>query len=77
MPAPARDGLDTGSLIAQNVTRTMSRPKKSPAQKRAALAVYLPPKLLRKLQRVAERERRSASAQALLYLEKALAKSAE
>jgi hypothetical protein len=52
----------------------MSRPRKSPAPKRAALAVYLPPKVLAKLQRVAEREYRSASAQALLFIESALEK---
>ncbi len=46
----------------------MPRPRKRPAQKRAALAVYLPPKVLARLQRVAEREYRSASAQALLFL---------
>lgn len=34
--------------------------------------IYLPPKMLRKLQRVADREYRSSSAQALLFIEKAL-----
>ncbi|HZY92892.1 MAG TPA: hypothetical protein VFG07_09030 [Thermoplasmata archaeon] len=52
----------------------MPRPKKSPSQKRAALAVYLPPKLLKKLQKVADREYRSTSAQALLFIERALKK---
>ena len=50
----------------------MPRPKKPAAQKRAALAVYLPPKMLEKLQKVADREYRSTSAQALLFIEKAL-----
>ncbi len=50
----------------------MPRPRKRPAQKRAALAVYLPPRMLAKLQRVAAREFPSASAQALLFLERAL-----
>jgi hypothetical protein len=52
----------------------MPRPKKAAAPKRAALAVYLPPKLLKKLQNVADREYRSASAQALLFIETALGK---
>ena len=50
----------------------MPRPRKPQAQRRAALAVYLPPSLLRKLQKVAVRERRSTSAQALLFIERAL-----
>jgi hypothetical protein len=50
----------------------MARPRKSKVQTRAALAVYLPPKLLKKLQKVAAREYRSASAQALLFIERAL-----
>ena len=49
----------------------MSRPKKPSAQKRAALAVYLPVQLLKKLQRVSNRECRSTSAQALLFIERA------
>ncbi len=50
----------------------MPRPRKPQAQRRAALAVYLPPTLLRKLQKVALRERRSTSAQALLFIERSL-----
>lgn len=50
----------------------MPRPRKPQAQRRAALAVYLPPSLLKKLQKVALRERRSTSAQALLFIERAL-----
>lgn len=50
----------------------MSRLRKPQEERRAALAVYLPPKLLKKLQKVATKEYRSASAQALLYLEHAL-----
>ncbi|HZY92119.1 MAG TPA: hypothetical protein VFG07_05025 [Thermoplasmata archaeon] len=34
--------------------------------------MYLPPSLLKKLQKVALRERRSTSAQALLFIERAL-----
>lgn len=50
----------------------MARPKKAVDQKRAALAVYLPPELLRRLQRIAERQYRSTSAQALLFLRRAI-----
>ena len=50
----------------------MPRPRKPQAQRRAALAVYLPPSLLKKLQKVAIQERRSTSAQALLFIERAL-----
>ncbi len=50
----------------------MPRPRKPQAQRRADLAVYLPPTLLRKLQKVALRERRSTSAQALLFIERSL-----
>jgi CopG-like RHH_1 or ribbon-helix-helix domain, RHH_5 len=51
----------------------MPRPRKSPgSEKRAALAVYLPRNLLKKLQKVADRDYRSASAQALLFIERAL-----
>ena len=50
----------------------MPRPRKPEGQRRAALAVYVPPSLLKRLQRVAERERRSTSAQALLFLERAI-----
>ena len=50
----------------------MPRPKKPAAQKRAALAVYLPPKMLKKLQKVADREYRPTSAQALRFIERAL-----
>lgn len=35
--------------------------------------MYLPPTLLKRLQKVAIRERRSTSAQALLFIERALA----
>lgn len=59
-------------LSAPRYSREMPRPKKPAAQKRAALAVYLPPKMLRKLQRVADRDYRSTSAQALLFIERAL-----
>lgn len=62
----------TELLMAGGVSQSMPRPKKSPSQKRAALAVYLPPKLLKKLQNVSRREYRSASAQALLFIERAL-----
>jgi len=50
----------------------MPRPRKPKDEKRAALAVYLPIKLLKRLQKVAVEERRSTSAQALLFIERAL-----
>lgn len=50
----------------------VARPRKPAGEKRAALAVYLEPKLLKKVQKLAEREHRSASAQALLIIERAL-----
>ncbi|HTT34465.1 MAG TPA: hypothetical protein VLX64_00030 [Thermoplasmata archaeon] len=51
----------------------MPRPRKPKGERRAALAVYLPASMLKRLQKVAERERRSTSAQALLFIERALA----
>jgi len=50
----------------------MPRPKKPKDQRRAALAVYLPPALLDKLRDVATKDRRSASTQALIYIERGL-----
>lgn len=51
----------------------MSRSRKPQAEGRAALAVYLPKGLLTKLQKVARREFRSTSAQALVFIDRALA----
>lgn len=62
----------TVEVMRRGISKGMPRPRKPAAQKRAALAVYLPPALLKKLQRVATRERRSASAQALLFIEGSL-----
>lgn len=50
----------------------MPRPPKSKAKRRVGLAVYLEPAVLRKLKTAAERERRSASTQAALYIEQGL-----
>ena len=50
----------------------MAGRRKSKARRDAVVAVYLPPKVLEKLRAVAEKERRTASTQALLYIERAL-----
>ena len=49
----------------------MGRPRMDD-RRNAVLAVYLPPKILRKLRTVAYKERRTASTQALVYIERAL-----
>jgi hypothetical protein len=50
----------------------MGRPKKSEEDRRVVLAVYLPARLRQTLKAIAERDRRSASTQALIYLERAI-----
>jgi hypothetical protein len=50
----------------------MPRPPKSKAKRRVGLAVYLEPGIVRQLKKAAERERRSASTQAALYIEMGL-----
>jgi len=50
----------------------MPRPPKSKAKRRVGLAVYLEPAILRHLKRAAERDRRSTSTQAALYIEEGL-----
>jgi len=50
----------------------MPRPPKSKAKRRVGLAVYLEPAILRNLKRAAERDRRSTSTQAALYIEEGL-----
>jgi len=50
----------------------MPRPAKSKAQRRIGVAVYLEPWILRKLKETAELDRRSASTQAALYIERGL-----
>jgi len=50
----------------------MPRPPKSKAKRRVGLAVYLEPAILRKLRQAAERDRRSTSTQAALYIEEGL-----
>jgi hypothetical protein len=50
----------------------MPRPAKSKAKRRVGLAVYLEPAILRKLREAAERDRRSTSTQAALYIEEGL-----
>jgi len=50
----------------------MARPKKPREERRVALAVYLPPAVLKRLRKVAVTERRSASTQALVFIERGL-----
>jgi CopG-like RHH_1 or ribbon-helix-helix domain, RHH_5 len=50
----------------------MAGRRKSRTPRDAVVAVYLPAKLLDKLRDVADRERRTASTQALIYIERAL-----
>ena len=50
----------------------MPRPPKSKAKRRVGLAVYLEPAILRDLKHAAERDRRSTSTQAALYIEEGL-----
>jgi len=50
----------------------MAGRKKSKDERNAALAVYLPRKLLGRLRDVAAKVYRSASTQALIYIEKGL-----
>ncbi len=50
----------------------MPRPPKSKAERRIGLAVYVAPAVLRALRLAADEERRSTSAQASLYIERAL-----
>jgi hypothetical protein len=50
----------------------MPRPAKSAVKRRVGLAVYLEPEILQRLKDVADRDRRSASTQAALYIEEGL-----
>lgn len=50
----------------------MPRGRRTLEQRNATLAVYLPKALLEELREVAEKDRRSASNQALIYIERAL-----
>jgi len=50
----------------------MPRPTKSKAKRRVGLAVYLEPAILRRLKDEADKDRRSASTQAALYIEEGL-----
>ncbi|HTT14518.1 MAG TPA: hypothetical protein VMG81_01900 [Thermoplasmata archaeon] len=54
----------------------MPRPRKSKAERRVPVAVYLEPALLKKLKEVAEKDRRSASTLAALYIEAGLERAA-
>jgi len=47
----------------------MARPTKSKAVRRVGLAVYLDPQILQRLKDAADRDRRSASTQAAIYIE--------
>ena len=51
----------------------MGRPRKPAKERRVPLAVYMPEDLLERLRKQAERDRRSASTQALVLIERALA----
>ena len=55
----------------------MPRPRKPKDQRRAALAVYLPPPLLNRLRDIAVKDRRSASTQALIYIEQGIERARE
>ena len=50
----------------------MPRTKKPRAERRVLLAVYLPRDVLERLRQKAEKDRRSASSQALVLIEKGL-----
>ncbi len=50
----------------------MPRPAKAKAKRRIGLAVYLEPNVLRRLKDAADRDRRSASTQAAIYIEAGL-----
>jgi len=50
----------------------MARPRKDKGKRRVGLAVYVEPALLKALRQAAEVERRSASTQAALYIERGL-----
>ncbi len=50
----------------------MPRPAKSKEKRRIGLAVYLEPSVLRRLKEAADRDRRSASTQAAMYIEDGL-----
>ncbi|MFI5418469.1 MAG: hypothetical protein ACHQ2Y_06205 [Candidatus Lutacidiplasmatales archaeon] len=50
----------------------MPRPKKQRSERRVPLAVYVPAEILEKLRRLAEKDRRTVSTEALLLLEQAM-----
>lgn len=50
----------------------MPRHKSPKGQRSVALAVYLPPKMLERLRETALKDRRTASNQALVYIERCL-----
>jgi hypothetical protein len=50
----------------------MPRPRKSKADRRVPVAVYLEPALLKRLKAAADKDRRSASTLAALYIEAGL-----
>lgn len=50
----------------------MARKRQTKGRRDAVLAVYMPAPLLAQLRAVADRERRTASTQALVYIERAL-----
>jgi hypothetical protein len=50
----------------------MPRPRKSQSERRVGLAVYMSPRVKKALERAAKESVRSASTQALLYIEEGL-----
>ena len=50
----------------------MPRPRKPRKERRSLLAVYVPVEVLPRLRKMADRDRRSASAQALIRIERGL-----
>lgn len=65
-------GRTTLTRAGPNGINIMPRPPKSKAKRRVGLAVYLEPAVLHKLKNEAERDRRSTSTQAALYIEEGL-----
>ena len=69
LPVPGTGGpRSPGTAMGQR----MPRRKSSKGRRTAVLAVYLPPELLERLRQLAVEERRSASTQALVFIEKFL-----
>lgn len=50
----------------------MARKAKPKGERRTAIAVYLPPKMLTSLRKAAEKDHRTASTMAMIYIERCL-----